>query len=225
LGLPRFQAPLIMEGGSFHVDGEGTLITTEECLLNPNRNPGLDKVEIEGLLRAWLGVKTVIWLGAGVHMDETDGHIDNLACFVRPGVVALTWEDDPADPQHAISADARARLAKARDANGRPLEVVLIPQPRPQFISEAESAGVDLSGHAVPRPAGERLAASYVNFYIGNGLVVMPNLDPARDGQAADILAKLFPGRRIIGVPGREILLGGGNVHCITQQQPVGTPG
>ena len=223
--VPRYRAPFVLEGGAIHTDGEGTLLVTEQCLLNPNRNPGLDKVEIEGLLRAWLGVDTIIWLGAGVHMDETDGHVDNLACFVRPGVVALTWEDDPADPQHAISMDALARLAKARDARGRTLEVVRIPQPRPQYISEAESAGVDLSDTAVPRPAGERLAASYVNFYIGNGLVVMPQLDPARDGQAAEILARLFPERRIIGVPGREILLGGGNVHCITQQQPQGIPG
>jgi agmatine deiminase len=220
---PRYRAPFVLEGGAVHTDGEGTLLVTEECLLNPNRNPGLDRAGIEELLRAYLGVETIIWLGQGVYRDETDGHVDNLACFARPGVVALTWEDDPSDPQHAISMDALARLERARDAKGRPIEVVRLPQPGPLHVTAEESMGLDRAASTKARPAGDRLAASYVNHYLGNGVVVVPLLDPARDGEALDILARLHPARRVVGVPGREILLGGGNVHCITQQQPVGT--
>jgi agmatine deiminase len=223
--VPRYRAPFVLEGGAVHTDGEGTLLVTEECLLDPNRNPGLDRVEIEALLRAYLGVEAIIWLGRGVHCDETDGHVDNLACFARPGVVVLTWTDDPADPQHEISADAVARLERARDAKGRPLEVVRLPQPGPLHMTEAESAGLDIAASTKARPPGGRLAASYVNHYLGNGVVVVPLLDPARDGDALEILARLHPTRRVVEVPGREILLGGGNVHCITQQQPLGNPG
>ena len=223
--VPRYRAPFVLEGGAIHSDGEGTLLVTEECLLNPNRNPGLSRAEIEDFLKNWLGAETVVWLGQGVHLDETDGHVDNLACFARPGTVLLTWEDDPSDPQHSISADALARLEKARDARGRSFEIVRVPQPGPLFMTAEESAGIDIAEGTKPRPAGSRLAGSYVNFYVGNGIVVMPLLDPARDDGARAILARAFPDRRVIGVPGREILLGGGNIHCITQQQPAGIPG
>lgn len=224
--VPRYRAPLILEGGSIHVDGEGTVITTEECLLNPNRNPQLSRREIEGHLKDYLGVESVIWLGPGVHLDETDGHVDNLACYVKPGVVALTWTEDRDDPQYAISQDAFERLSRARDARGRTIEVVKIPAPGPLFRTEAEMASVDFGGlddeGGQERGAGLRLAGSYVNFYIGNGIIVMPKLDPATDEAAAEIVARLFPERRVLAVPGREILLGGGNIHCITQQQPIG---
>ncbi len=230
----RYRAPMVLEGGSIHVDGEGTLLTTEECLLNPNRNPGLARGEIEQHLRDHTGTSTIIWLGAGVHDDETDGHIDNLACFVRPGVVALTWTDDPDDPQHAISADARRRLEAAVDARGRSLEVHLVPQPGPLHMTDAEAAGLVPAAGSKPRPGGARLAASYVNFYLaGDGAssegagrdgagnrVIMPLLDPARDDAAAEVVERLFPDRRVVGVDAREILLGGGNIHCITQQVP-----
>ncbi|MCF4166604.1 agmatine deiminase [Zavarzinia compransoris] len=227
--VPRYRAPLILEGGSIHVDGEGTVLTTEECLLNPNRNPHLSRAEIEGHLRDYLNVETVIWLGPGVFEDETDGHIDNLACYVKPGVVALTWTEDRDDPQYEISRDALDRLSHARDAKGRGIEVVKLPAPGPLFATAEEAASVDFGGlddeGGMERGGGHRLAGSYANFYIGNGVVVLPLLDPKTDAAAVEIVARLFPTRRVIPVPGREILLGGGNVHCITQQQPIGRPG
>ena len=221
-GLDRYAAPLILEGGSIHVDGQGTCLTTEECLLNPNRNPHLSRAKVEEALRRFLGVSTIIWLGRGVYADETDGHIDNLACFTSPGHVALTWTDDREDPQYEISRDALQRLRRARDARGRALEVHRIHQPAPMTLSAAEAAGLDPQPGTKIRVAGDRLAASYINFYIANRAVVMPLYDPLRDASARRSLARLFPTRRIVGVPAREILLGGGNIHCITQQVPLG---
>ncbi len=220
-GVDRYRAPLVLEGGAFHVDGEGTLITTEACLLNPNRNPHLSRGEIEGYLQAYLGVEKVIWIARGVYEDETDGHVDNLCCFAGPGRVILTWTEDKADPQYAISRDALAILEKERDARGRAFSVHKLHQPGPLFLTEAESHGVDASETAVPRRTGDRLAASYVNFYIANGGIVMPLFDDPMDAPAMALLRQLFPDRAVIGVPGREILLGGGNLHCITQQVPV----
>ncbi|HET7591179.1 MAG TPA: agmatine deiminase [Solirubrobacterales bacterium] len=219
-GDDRYRAPLVLEGGSIHVDGEGTVLTTEECLLNPNRNPELSREQIERALLDLLGAEKVIWLGAGVFEDETDGHVDNLACFARPGTVLLSWADDPEDPQHPISRDARERLEAATDARGRPLEVVPLPSPGPLHISAEEAAGVDAAEGTVPRRAGARMAASYANFYLGNSRVVYPLLDPRHDEEAAAILRRTFPEREVVGVPAREILLGGGNIHCITQQVP-----
>jgi agmatine deiminase len=216
----RYRAPIINEGGALHVDGEGTVLVTEECLLNANRNPTLSREQIEAQLRAYLGVSQVIWLGKGVFNDETDGHIDNLACFVKPGEVALGWTDNKRDVQYAISLDAWERLADARDARGRRLKVHKLPMPRPLSISAKEAAGVVCREGSKPRPAGERLAGSYVNFYIANGGIVMPLLDPRTDKVAAAKLKRLFPERRVVGVPAREVLLGGGNIHCITQQVP-----
>lgn len=219
-GADRYRAPLVLEGGSIHVDGEGTLLTTEQCLLNRNRNPTLTRRDIEGLLRSYLGVDTVIWLGEGVHLDETDGHVDNLACFVRPGVVALTWTDDRSDPQHAISLDARRRLEKATDAQGRSLEVVTLPSPGPLHLTDEEAAGIDAVEGTMARRAGDRLAGSYVNYYTATSRIVWPLLDPATDDAAGEILRGLHPERDVVGVDAREILLGGGNIHCITQQVP-----
>jgi agmatine deiminase len=219
-GDDRYVAPLVLEGGSIHVDGEGTVLTTEQCLLNPNRNPELDRAAIEAALHAYLGTEKVVWIGDGVFEDETDGHIDNLACFVRPGVVMLTWVEDPADPQHAVSRDALERLEAATDARGRSFEVIKVPAPGPLTATAEEAAGVVVAEGTQPRRAGDRLAASYVNFYVGNSRIVFPLLDPARDDEAAAILAAAFPDREVVGVPAREILLGGGNIHCITQQVP-----
>jgi agmatine deiminase len=219
-GDDRYLAPIVLEGGAIHVDGEGTVLTTEECLLNPNRNPELSQEQIERVLLDYLGAEKVVWLGAGVFEDETDGHVDNLACFARPGVVLLTWTDDEDDPQHGISRPARERLEAATDAQGRPLEVVLLPSPGPLQISAEEAAGVDAAEGTAPRRAGARLATSYVNFYLGNSRIVYPLLDPRHDEEAATILRRAFPEREIVGVPAREILLGGGNIHCITQQVP-----
>ncbi len=219
-GVDRYRAPFVLEGGSIHVDGQGTLLTTEECLLNPNRNPGLGRAELEALLANYLGIETVIWLGQGVMNDETDGHIDNLCCFVAPGEVCLTWTNDRRDPQYRISADAYERLASARDARGRRLKIHRLVQPGPLHMTKEEAAGIDHGGAAEPRRAGHRLAGSYVNFYIGNRRIVMPLLDRRRDAAAAAVLRRVFPGRQVVGVPAREILLGGGNIHCITQQVP-----
>jgi len=219
-GRDRYRAPFVLEGGAIHVDGQGTLITTEECLLNPNRNPHLDKGSIEILLHEYLGITSVIWLGKGVHNDETDGHVDNLCCFARPGEVVLTWTDDRRDPQYSISRDAFVRLAEARDARGRRLKVHKLSQPGPLKRKAAEAAGVDALEGTEARQAGDRLAGSYVNFYIGNKIVVMPLLDARHDRSALVTLRRIFPGRRVVGVPAREILLGGGNIHCITQQIP-----
>jgi agmatine deiminase len=219
-GANRYRAPLILEGGSIHVDGEGTCLTTEECLLNPNRNPDLSRGEIEVLLRSYLGVEKVIWVPRGVYQDETNGHVDNLVCFSRPGRVLLTWSEKPDDPQSDISQEARRVLESSTDAQGRQLEVALLPSPGPLFLTPEEAQGVVSDGHGKPRRAGDRLAGSYVNFLITNGSVIFPRLDPRYDEEAGDRLGKEFPERRIEGIPTREILLGGGNIHCITQQVP-----
>ena len=221
-GSDRYRARLINEGGAIHVDGQGTAMVTEQMMLNPNRNPELDRAAIEQQLMAYLGVETVIWLGDGVVDDETGGHIDNLACFARPGVVMLTWTDDKRDPQYAVSRDALERLAAARDARGRRIEVLKLPMPGPLRYSVAETSGVQEREAARARIAGMRLAASYVNFYIANGGIIMPLLDARTDRAAAARLKRAFPGRKVVGVPAREILLGGGNIHCITQQVPRG---
>jgi agmatine deiminase len=221
-GRDRYRAPFVLEGGAIHVDGQGTLITTEECLLNRNRNPRLGRDEIEALLRRYLGVDVVVWLGRGVHRDETDGHVDNLCAWVKPGELVLTWTDDRSDPQYEISRDAYERLMQARDARGRRFAVHRLVQPGPLHMTREEAEGVDAAEGTQPREAGARLAASYVNFYVGTKRVVVPLLDPRRDGAALRKLRSLFPGREVVGVPAREILLGGGNVHCITQQVPAG---
>jgi agmatine deiminase len=221
--LDRYRAPMVNEGGAIHVDGEGTALVTEECLLNPNRNPGFDRADIERRLREYLGVSQVIWLGKGIVNDETGGHIDDLACFARPGVVCLTWTNRQREAQYVTSLDALERLQEARDARGRRLKVVRLPMPGPLYMRAGEAAGVIAKEGSRPRMAGERLAATYVNFYIANGGIVMPLLDARTDAEAAARLKRLFPGRRVVGVPSREILLGGGNIHCITQQIPAGT--
>ena len=216
----RYRATLVNEGGAIHVDGEGTLLVTEQCVLNRNRNPGLSREQLEAEFRAWLGVESVIWLGQGVFNDETDGHIDNLACFVRPGEVALTWTDTRRDPQYGISRNAWERLHDARDARGRRLKIHKLPMPGPLRMTVREARGVLTRDGAKARRAGERLAGSYVNFYIANRGVVVPLLDARTDRAALKRIAALLPGRKVVGVPAREILLGGGNIHCITQQVP-----
>ena len=219
----RYRAPIVLEGGSIHVDGEGTLLTTEQCLLNRNRNPGMTRGEIEEHLRDYTGAETIVWLGEGVYNDETSGHVDNLACFAAPGRVLLTWTEDTRDPQYEISLDARRRLEAAKDARGRSFEVILVPSPGPLLITEEEAGGVDPADGTLPRNAGDRLAASYVNFYIANSRIIAPLLDRSVDDEALAVLADAFPGRRVVGIDAREILLGGGDIHCITQQIPAAT--
>ena len=225
--LPRYATALVMEGGAFHVDGEGCCITTEECLLNPNRNPHLSKDQIEAQLHEYLNVQKVIWLKDGVYMDgDTNGHVDNLCCFVRPGLVALGWTNDRSDPQYARSLDALERLMQARDTKGRKLEVVKVPMPEPLCVSEVEFSGLKHFAATVgnagydDRAPGKRMAGSYINFYIANGGIVMPGFGMPQDEAAREVVQALFPERKVVQVYSREILLGGGNIHCITQQQP-----
>jgi agmatine deiminase len=194
-------------------------MATEECLLNPNRN-SLGRERIEQVLYGYLGAEKMIWLGPGIYNDETDGHIDNLACFAAPGLVLLTWTDDESDPQHPISRAALDRLEAITDARGRALEVIRLPSPGPVTITPEEAGGVDAVAGTLPRRPGDRMAASYVNFYPANERVVMPLLDERCDDEATEILRGCFPDREVVGVPAREILLGGGNIHCITQQVP-----
>jgi agmatine deiminase len=220
-GMDRYRAPIVLEGGSIHVDGEGTLITTEECQLNPNRNPTHTKEDLEKVLKSYLNVSKIIWLSKGVYNDETSGHVDNLCCFLEPGVVALTWTDDRSDPQYEISLDALHRLELATDANGRNLVIHKILQPEPVIISDVEANGIKVMPGTKPRIAGDRMAASYVNFYLCNDGAVVPTFNDPHDQLALDTLQSLMPNRKVVGVPAREILLGGGNIHCITQQQPM----
>jgi agmatine deiminase len=218
--VPRYKAPLVMEGGSFHVDGEGTCITTAECLLSPGRNPDLSQAEIENYLKQYLGVEKVLWIPRGVFNDETTGHVDNLACYLRPAEIALTWTDDRSDPQYERSAEVFEFLASQTDARGRRLTVHKIHQPGPLLITPEEAAGVEAIEGTQPRRAGDRMAGSYINFYFCNGGAIVPTFDDPHDATALEMLQELLPGRRVVGVPAREILLGGGNIHCITQQQP-----
>lgn len=225
LSVPRYRAPCIVEGGAIHVDGAGTALVTESCLLDPVRNPGVTRADVETWLADYLGAPETIWLGAGVPEDETGGHVDNLACFAAPGRVLLTWCDDPADPHHAVSRDAAARLEAATDARGQRLTIEKLPMPPRMTITEAEASGVASADNGMNRAAGTRLAASYVNFYIANGAVIAPGFGAGTDDVARTVLARNFPGRDIVMLPAREILLGGGNIHCITCQIPEGDPG
>nr|WP_314572452.1 agmatine deiminase [uncultured Pseudomonas sp.] len=210
----------VLEGGSIHVDGEGTLITTEECLLNRNRNPHLDRGQIERILADHLAVEKIIWLPDGLFNDETDGHVDNFCCYVRPGEVLLAWTDDVSDPNYPRCQAALQVLQNSVDAKGRALVVHKMPIPGPLYATQEECDGVDLVAGSQERHPSVRLAGSYVNFLIVNGGIIAPSFDDPLDGEAQALLQKLFPEHEVVMVPGRELLLGGGNIHCLTQQQP-----
>lgn len=202
LGMRCFDAPFVLEGGAIHCDGAGTVLTTESVLRNPNRNPGLDRAGMTALLRDWLGAEKVIWLQAGLAEDETDGHVDNVACFAGPGRVLALRAPAPDDPNHGALDANLAILRSETDAAGRRLQVETVEQPT-LFDS-----------------AGKPLAASYLNFYVANGGVVMPRFDLPADGPAAEAVAAAFPGREVAQVAALPIVRGGGGIHCITQQQP-----
>lgn len=219
------EPPFILEGGSIHVDGEGTCLVTEECLLNANRNAHLTKDAIEEKLKAYLNVQTVLWLSKGLSGDEdTNGHIDNMCCFYAPGKVLLSWTDDETDEFYSVCRTALMELNSFIDAQGRSLEVTKLPVPPVMRYSEEEVGSLDAPEAGSPplRQVGERLAASYVNFYIANGGVVVPAFGhPEADARAAEIILGCFPTYEVVQIPdAKEILLGGGNIHCITQQQP-----
>ena len=202
LGLPLFSPPMILEGGSIEVNGAGTLLTTEACLLNPNRNPELNRTQIEAYLRDYLGVNQILWLGEGIVGDDTDGHIDDLTRFVDERTLVTIVEDDPVDENHVLLRENRERLAAMRDPAGQPWRVVELPTP-----GRIESEG-------------QRLPASYANFYIANSVVLMPGFDHPNDARAQAILQELFPTRRVIVWPSLDLIWGLGALHCITQQQP-----
>lgn len=214
----------VLEGGSIHTDGEGTLVTTESCLLSEGRNPQLLKEDIERTLKEYLGVEKVIWLPEGIYLDETNGHVDNIFNFVRPGVGVLAWTDDEEDPQYEISRRAYEVLSNETDARGRRIEVHKLHIPSPILLTQEEHDGMDQVSDFWPPEVGSRLPASYVNYYTANGGVVVPLFDDeVYDGQALELLTSLYPERRVVGVSCHEMFLGGGNIHCATQQQPATT--
>jgi agmatine deiminase len=218
--IDYYQAPIVLEGGSIHVDGEGTCLTTAECQISPGRNPGLSQDQIEGVLKQYLNVETVLWIPRGVFNDETSGHVDNIACFIRPGEIALTWTNDQSDPQYDRSSEAYDYLMSVTDAQNRRLVLTKIHQPDPILLTQEEADGVVAIEGTLPRKAGDRMAASYVNFYFCNGAAIIPTFGDRHDNLALQTYRTLMPDRQIVGVPSREILLGGGNIHCITQQEP-----
>lgn len=225
LGIALYDAhPFVLEGGSIHTDGEGTLITTEECLLSKGRNPQLTKAEIEEKLNKYLGINKIIWLPKGIYNDETNGHIDNICAFVTPAEVVLAWCDDENDPQYAISKACLDILENSTDNKGRKIKVHKLPVPKvPVTVTEKDLEGYVFEDGEDTREIGERLAASYVNFYFCNGAVILPQFggeNAESDRVAAEILEIVCKDRKIIPIYARDIIVGGGNIHCITQQIP-----
>ncbi len=219
-------APFVLEGGSVHSDGEGTVLVTEACLLSAGRNPQLSRAEIEERLRHYLGAQKVLWLPRGIYMDETNEHVDNVCAFLKPGEVVLAWTDDESDPQYALSKQCLDYLEGVRDAKGRTITVHKLPIPtHPVCLTETEVEGYAFEEGEDEREVGERLAASYVNFYFSNEAVVMPVFggeNEESDMRAVALMQQWNPGRKVIPVYARDILTGGGNIHCITQQIPTG---
>ncbi len=220
--LSYYHPSFVLEGGSIAVDGEGTLITTEACLLSKGRNPTLRRIEIEETLRDYLGVEKIIWVPHGIYGDETNEHIDNMVAFVKPGEALLAWTDDKKDPQYRYCQETFKALKAAKDAKGRNLIIHKLPLPHPSLtLSKEETKGLCINKTTLDkRVAGRRLAASYVNFYQGEDYVVMPAFGIKEDEEALQIIEKLFPDKKIHQINSREILLGGGNIHCITMQIP-----
>lgn len=225
LGYDIYDAtPFVLEGGSIHSDGEGTVLVTEACLLSGGRNPKMTKEEITEKLKEYLGAEKIIWLPRGIYQDETNEHVDNVCAFIRPGEVVLAWTDNESDPQYALSMESLKVLEKETDAKGRRITIHKLPIPDvPVLVEEEDLAGYVFAEGEDNREAGERLAASYVNFYFSNDAILLPAFggeNRESDERAAAILEKLCPERRIVPIPARDILLGGGNIHCITQQIP-----
>lgn len=203
---PETGRPVVLEGGAFDTDGEGTLLVTEECLLSDvqARNPGMTRQDYERVFADHLGISKVIWLGLGCVGDDTHGHVDDVARFVGPGRVVLAYESDPNDENHEASQDNMRRLEKAVDATGRHLQIIELPMPRPICFDN------------------ERLPASYANFYIANEVVLVPTFNDPRDRIALNTLAQLFPDRQVVGIHAVDLVWGLGTLHCLTQQQPAG---
>lgn len=212
----------ILEGGSIHTNGKGTLVTTEECLLSKGRNPNLTKNQIEDTLKKVLGQKKIIWLPYGVYNDETSGHVDNMACFLDETHVLLASIDDKNDPMYERYKIDLEVLKNETTADGKKIEVIEMPVPGPLYMNKEEQLSLANDDHAIVREQGNRLAGSYVNFYMGKEFIILPTFNDPNDQKAYDILNSFYKGKkRIIQIPGREILLGGGNIHCITKQIPM----
>ncbi len=197
-----FTPGIVMEGGSLDVNGRGTLVTTEACLLNPNRNPQLNRAQIEQYLKDYLGVTDILWLGEGIVGDDTDGHVDDLTRFVAPDTVVTVIEDDPQDENYQPLIENYERLLRMKDQDGKPLRVVKLPMPGPVWFDD------------------QRLPASYANFYIANKSVLVPTYRHVNDAKACAILQELFPYRRVVGIDCTKLIWGLGSIHCVTQQQP-----
>ena len=212
----------ILEGGSIHVDGEGTLITTEMCLLNPDsgRNyPDLDKEQIEMMLKEYLNLEKIIWIKDGIDPYETNGHIDDVVCYIRPGEVACIWTEDENHPFYAAAQAAYKTLSEATDAKGRKLKVwKMCMTKEPCYLKDADS--IDTATGAIPREEGEISIASYMNFLITNNAIILPQYGDENDALAVQQAQEMFPGYTIEPVMTTEVAYGGGNIHCITQQQP-----
>ena len=203
LDLPRAEADFVLEGGSIDGNGRGSVLTTESCLLHPNREPGRTRGQMEQRLAAWLGATNVLWLGDGIAGDDTDGHIDDIARFVDAGTVVAVVEEDASDANCAPLAANLQRLRAMRDQDGKPLDVVPLPMPPEHVV------------------AGQRCPASYANFYLANGCALVPTFGAPQDARALAILRECLPGREVIGVPCGDLVLGLGTIHCLSQQEPV----
>jgi len=208
LQMRRFEPGIVLEGGAIDVNGAGCVLTTEQCLLNPNRNPHLSRTEIEEYLKSFLGVTKVLWLGEGIVGDDTDGHIDDIARFVAPNVIVCAVDDDPADANYELLQDNLARLKSMTDANGRPFEIVTLPMPGVVGGTSTDTRNLD------------RLPASYANFYIANRVVLAPVFGHPNDTRAVETLQRLFADRRVVPINCEPLVWGMGTIHCVTQQQP-----
>jgi agmatine deiminase len=224
-GIKRYRCPLILEGGAIHVDGEGTLIATKECI--QGRNPDLSLSQIEDVLSRYLGIENFIWLSHGLFLEENNGHIDNMCCFADTRTILLNWCDDANDPQYEISLEAFDVLSKAKNTRDESYSIIKVSQPPALHITEEENSGVDSSDYAIPRLPNDRLPASYINSYPCNGAVLIPSFatpfdERPLDSDAAALKAyqEAFKGRRVIQISARELLLGGGGIHCVLQQVP-----
>src|SRR5437764_1348641 len=202
LNARRFDPGIVMEGGSIEVNGEGVVLTTEQCPLNHNRNPDLSREEIEQYLKDYLGVEKVLWLGEGIVGDDTDGHVDDIARFVAPDTIVCALEDDPTDANYQLLRANYERLQSMTDAQGRPFEIVTLPMPGAVYGRE------------------ERLPASHANFYVANGVVLLPVFGHANDARAIETLQGVFAGRAVVPVNALDLVWGMGTIHCLTQQQP-----
>nr|WP_289056901.1 agmatine deiminase [uncultured Psychrobacter sp.] len=220
LDIQRYRTEgFVMEGGAFHVDGEGTLLTTRMCLLSAGRNPQLSERQIEDQLKAYLNVQKVLWLDDGIDPDETTGHIDDIACFARPGEVVCLYTDDPEHPFYEATQKAYQQLSTMTDAKGRRLTVHQLCCTKVP-VTLPDDYEIEQSDDAKARHAGDVCIASYANFLICNDAIIAPQYDDVHDSLAITQLEKIFPQHQVVGVRTKEIVYGGGNIHCITQQQP-----